>query len=74
MLTFFDTIICSLMKILQVDPRLVIQFEKISGFGSVAAKLVCNLSGDSEVIIDCLLSIFFWERGQKGSGQLVEVC
>ena len=51
----------------QLDARAVMQFDRIQGFGCVAAKLPCNHFGDSEIIIERLLSLFFWRRGKQGA-------
>mmetsp|Transcript_22021 Transcript_22021/g.37276 ORF Transcript_22021/g.37276 Transcript_22021/m.37276 type:complete len:3228 (-) Transcript_22021:12-9695(-) len=49
----------------QIDQRLVLQFEKIGGFRFIA-EAFSGFSGDSEVILRELLSLFFWRSGSRG--------
>ena len=51
----------------EIDPRQVLQFEKIQGFNTVATKL-SDFIGDSEAITESLLSLFFWRRVIRPGG------
>jgi hypothetical protein len=51
----------------EIDPRQVIQFEKVQGFMALAAKFA-NFSGDSDAITEALLSLFFWRRLVRTGG------
>ena len=50
----------------QLDQRLVSQFDRIQGFACIASRM-CDFSGDSEPVVDALLSLLFWRMGKRGN-------
>jgi hypothetical protein len=54
----------------EIDPRQVLQFEKIQGFASLAARVSEHSGGDTEALTEGLLSLFFWRRAVRVGGAI----